>query len=77
MNPASFDANNSFWLRDPANKPVPATITFSSDYKTVTLQPLANLTANTTYYMLVGYSAYLDDLGGNQIGTYFYFTTHP
>jgi hypothetical protein len=38
MDPASFDANNSFTLRDAANNVVPAAITFSADFKTVTLQ---------------------------------------
>jgi hypothetical protein len=69
MDPASFDVNTSFSLLDPSNTPVPANITFSSDYKTVTLQPKANLTAATTYYMYVGYSNNLYDLGGNAIGT--------
>ena len=78
MGPASFDANTSFTLRDPSNNPVPATITFSADYKTVTLQPDANLTAGTQYYFYFGYSTALYDLSGNQFGgTYIYFTTHP
>jgi hypothetical protein len=79
MGPGAFDANTSFTLRDPSSNPVPATITFSSDYKTVTLQPNANLTAGTQYYLYIGYSyGILYDLSGNQFGgTYIYFTTHP
>jgi hypothetical protein len=78
MGPASFDANTSFTLRDPSNNVVPATITFSSDYKTVTLQPNANLTAGTQYYFYFGYFSALYDLSGNQFGgTYINFTTHP
>ena len=78
MGPASFDANTSFTLRDPSNNPVPATITFSADYKTATLQPNANLTAGTQYYFYFGYFTALDDLSGNQFsGTYINFTTHP
>ncbi len=57
---------------------VPATITFSADYKTVTLQPKSNLTGGgATYYFEIGYQAYLYDLGGNQLpGTHISFTTH-
>jgi len=79
MGPASFDANTSFTLRDPSNNPVPSTITFSADYKTATLQPNANLTAGTLYYLYIGYAyGVLYDLSGNQFGgTYINFTTHP
>jgi len=79
MDPASFDPNNSFVLYDPSNSVVPATITFSADYKTATLHPTANLTGGVTYYMYGGWpyvSYYLNDLGGNHLyGTYFSFTT--
>jgi hypothetical protein len=79
MDPASFDANTTFTLRDPSNNPVPTTITFSTDYKTATLQPNANLTAGTQYYLYIGYPyGVLYDLNGNQFGgTYINFTTHP
>jgi hypothetical protein len=81
MDSASFDPNNSFTLHDPSNNVVPATITFSTDYKTVTLRPTANLTGSgATYTMDIGWpytSNYLHDLGGNNLyGTYFQFTTH-
>jgi hypothetical protein len=80
MDPASFDPNNSFTLHDAANNVVPATITFSADYKTVTLHPTANLTGGgATYNMYVGWpyvSSHLYDLGGNSLyGTYFTFKT--
>ena len=56
---------------------IPATITFSTDFKTATLQPKANLNSATLYYMEFGYNAPLYDLGGNQFGgTYTTFTTH-
>ena len=77
MSPASFDANTSFTLRNSSNVVVPATITFSTDYKTATLQPKANLSSGTLYYMYFGYNGPLYDLGGNQFGgTYTTFTTH-
>jgi len=81
MDAASFDSNNSFTLHDPSNNVVPATITFSTDYKTVTLHPTANLTGGgKTYTMDIGWpyaSSYLHDLGANSLyGTYFQFTTH-
>jgi hypothetical protein len=78
MDPATFDVNNSLTLRDVSNNVVPATITFSTDYKTATLQPKSNLTGGgATYYFEIGYQAYLYDLGGNQLpGTYITFTTH-
>jgi hypothetical protein len=80
MDPASFDPNNSFTLHDASNNVVPATITFSADYKTVTLHSTANLTGGgATYNMYVGWpyvSSHLYDLGGNSLyGTYFTFTT--
>ena len=66
MNPALFDANNSFTLRDPSNSVVPGDIKFSTDYKTVTLHPKSNLAAGgATYYMCIGYFRYVYDLGRN------------
>jgi hypothetical protein len=77
MDPAYFDPNIGFTLRDPSNNVVPATVTFSADYKTATLVPKSNLTAATQYYMYVGYYQNLYDISGNPLGnTYFYFTTH-
>ncbi|HSZ60871.1 MAG TPA: Ig-like domain-containing protein [Terriglobales bacterium] len=78
MDPAVFDPNNSLTLRDASNNVVPATITFSANYTTATLQPKANLTGSgATYYFEIGYQAPLYDLGGNQLsGTYITFTTH-
>ncbi len=77
MGPASFDANNSFTLRDASNNVIPANITFSADFKTVTLQPKSNLTGGgTQYYFEIGYQAYLYDIGGNQLSYgYIPFTT--
>jgi hypothetical protein len=79
MDPASFDQNTSFVLYDPSSNVVPATITFSADYKTVTLHPNATLISGVTYTMYVGWpyvNFYLYDLGGNALyGTYFSFTT--
>jgi len=82
MDPASFDPNNNgFTLKDPSNNVVPATITFSADYKTVTLQPTSNLTGGgKVYTMYISHSSIppLQDLGGNSgnpVGTAFSFTT--
>jgi hypothetical protein len=78
MDPASFDANNSFTLRDASgNTVVPATITFSADFKTVTLQPKSNLTGGgAQYYFEISYQAQLWDIGGNQMSYgYIPFTT--
>ena len=78
MGPASFDANNSFTLRDASNNVIPATITFSADFKTVTLQPNSNLTGGgVTYYFEIGYQGSLYDVGGNVLNYgYIPFTTH-
>ncbi len=80
MDPASFDTNNSFRLYDDVTgKVVPATVSFSANYTTATLQPISNLTAGgVEYIMYIGYgSPYLDDLGGNRFsGTYITFTSH-
>jgi YD repeat-containing protein len=77
MDPATFDANNSFTLRDASNNVVPATITFSSDFKTVSLKPNSNLTGGgATYYFEISYQAALFDVGGNQLNYgYIQFTT--
>ena len=78
MDSGFFDPNTSFTLRDPSNNVVPSNITFSTDYKTATLQPKSNLAAATTYTMYVNYSGnYVYDLGLNRFpGTQFSFTTH-
>ena len=66
MDPASFDANNSFTLHDAANNVVPATITFSADFKTVTPYPNSNLIGSgAQYYFEISYQAQLWDIGGN------------
>jgi hypothetical protein len=79
MDPASFDQNTSFVLYDPSNNVVPATVTFSTDYKTATLHANATLISGVTYTMVVGWpyvNFYLYDLGGNALyGTYITFTT--
>ena len=78
MGPASFDANTSFTLRDVSNNVVPATITFSGDFKTVSLQPNANLTGGgAQYYFEVGYQTPLYDISGNSLSyNYIPFTTN-
>ena len=80
MDPADFDPNTSFRLYDNATEAtVPATITFSADYTTVTLQPKTDLTGGgVLYYMYIGYfSTRLSDFGENRLsGTYIYFYTH-
>src|SRR6266853_3257678 len=77
MDPASFDVNNSFTLRDAANAVVPATITFSADFKTVSLKPNSNLIGSgATYYFEISYQAQLWDVGGNVLNYgYIQFTT--
>jgi hypothetical protein len=56
---------------------VPAAITFSADFKTVTLQPNANLIGSgATYYFEVSYQTQLWDVGGNVLNYgYIPFTT--
>jgi len=72
MDPASFDPNTTFVLIGPGNVVVPASVTFSPDYKTAILQPTASLTGGSVIYtMHVGYSntTPLEDLGGNAYGS--------
>ena len=54
-----------------------ATITFSADFKTVTLQPNSNpIGAGATYYFEISYQAQLWDVGGNVLNYgYIQFTT--
>jgi hypothetical protein len=79
MDPASFDQNTSFVLIDPSSNVVPATITFSTDFKTATLHPNATLISGVSYTMDVGspyVSYFLYDLGGNALnGAFISFTT--
>jgi hypothetical protein len=69
MDPASFDPTTSFTLKDPSRNSVPATISFSPDYKTVTLTPNSPLIGGgTTYFMFISSSAsYVYDLSGNKM----------
>ena len=67
MDAASFDPANSFMLVD-SSQEVPATITFSPDYTTATLQPKSNLTGGgVTYYLFISYFGIAYDLAGNRI----------
>jgi hypothetical protein len=67
MDPASFDPANSFMLLD-SSQQVPATITFSPDYTTATLQPKSNLTGGgAIYYLFISYFGTAYDLAGNRI----------
>jgi large repetitive protein len=77
MDPASFDPGNSFTLVDSSNNIVPATITFSPDYTTATLQPKANLTGGgAIYYVFISYFSNAYDLAGNRVTpTIDFFTT--
>jgi hypothetical protein len=77
MDPASFDPSNSFTLQDSTHSVVPATITFSADYKTVTLTPNANLVGGgATYFMFVSQFAHVYDLAGNNSApTFILFST--
>ncbi len=80
MDPASFDPNYSFVLYDTATSQiVPATITFSANSTTATLQPTSHLTGGgVLYYMYIGDSSgALYDVGGNRFGgALITFTTH-
>jgi hypothetical protein len=66
MDPASFDPANSLTLVDSSLNIVPATITFSPDYTTVTLQPKSNLTGGgASYNLFISYFSTVYDLAGN------------
>jgi hypothetical protein len=68
MDPASFDPANSFTMVDSSLNVVPATITFSPDYTTATLQPKSNLTGGgATYDLFISSFASVYDLAGNSI----------
>jgi hypothetical protein len=77
MDPTSFDPGNSFTLVDSSNNIVPATITFSPDYTTATLQPKTNLTGGgAIYYVFISYFSNTYDLAGNRVTpTIDFFTT--
>ncbi len=77
MDPASFDPTTSFTLQDPNRNPVPATISFSTDYKTVTLTPNSSLIGGgTAYFMLISQFGHLYDLSGNSCSPMsIFFTT--
>jgi large repetitive protein len=77
VDPASFDPTNSFVLTNSSHNQVPATISFSGGYTTVTLTPNSNLTSGgATYTLFISYFAPLYDVSGNQIPpTIVFFTT--
>ena len=76
VDPASFDPTNSFVLRDSSHNQVPATISFSSDYKTVTLTPKSSLTSGgAAYTLFISYFSPVYDVSGNQIPPVFVFFT--
>jgi hypothetical protein len=67
MDPASFDPANSFTLVDSLGNTVPATITFSPDFKTATLQPKSALVGGGAVYdLFVSYFSNAYDLAGNR-----------
>jgi hypothetical protein len=68
MDPASFDPANSFALVDSSSNIVPATITFSPDYTTATLQPKSNLVGGGAVYdLFISYFSTAYDLDGNRV----------
>jgi hypothetical protein len=68
MDPASFDPTNSLALVDSSDNIVPATITFSPDYTTATLQPKSNLVSGGAIYdVFISYFSNLYDLEGNRV----------
>ena len=77
MDPASFDPANSFTLVDSLGNTVPATITFSPDFKTATLQPKSALTGGGAVYdLFVSYFSNVYDLAGNRnVPTIIFFMT--
>jgi Bacterial Ig-like domain len=77
VDPASFDPANSFALVDSLSNIVPATVTFSPDYTTATLQPKSNLAGGgAVYNLFISYFATVYDLAGNRVPpTLVFFTT--
>ena len=68
MDPASFDPANSFELVDSSLNVVPATIAFSPDYTTATLQPKSPLTGGgASYNLFISYFSNAYDLEGNRM----------
>ncbi len=71
MDPVWFNSSASFALIDPNGNVVPATISFSPDYKTVTFTPVTPLTSGVLYYFYYSYyygGVYLTDFAGNPCG---------
>jgi hypothetical protein len=68
----------TFTLRDGANPPVPATVTYNSSSRSVTLRPTSLLAFNTTYQATVT-TGVRDAAGGNALADpyTFSFTTGP
>jgi len=76
MDPASFDPANSFTLVDSSLNVVPATVTFSPNYTTATLQPKSNLAGGANYNLFISYFSTVYDLAGNRTApTIVLFTT--
>jgi hypothetical protein len=71
MNPVSFDLNNGYLTLATTNTSiaVPFAISFSADFKTVTLTPTSALTAATQYTVTVYGGPQLTDVSGNPLAT--------
>ncbi len=76
VNPVTAYTNVTLRLTN-TNAVVPATLTYSSDYKTVTINPTTPLAAATQYTVYVGGSNITDEAGNslNQSTTTYTFTT--
>ena len=68
MNPVLLASNQVFLEEANTGAVVPATLSFSPDYTTVTLTPATALSAATRYTMLVN-GSWITDIAGNTINT--------
>jgi hypothetical protein len=68
MNPLNFDTSLGYAVIENSSNSVviPATVSFSTDGKTVTFTPTSPLTSGTTYQLYIEYY-YITDVAGNRL----------
>jgi hypothetical protein len=71
MDPATINTSTVV-LRDAGNVDIPATVTYSADTQTITLDPISRLTASTTYTAtILGGNGGVTDIAGNPMSASF------
>lgn len=77
IDPTSLDTSTMYLWDSQRSRAIAGQVSLSTDRRTATLTLGELLRANGTYYLYAGYSPYITDFGGNNVGqnNYRYFVT--